>query len=228
MRRLLALLVAAVLGLSLAALNPPPGHSQAPVITGRLIDPSTDLPVAGMTVNLHVETPAGPVVSTTETDAEGEFSLAAVSKDPEDRFVVEVVAGTLQAGYVKRYDTLVLVDWTRYSRWEAGDDIGDIVGIPAYLKGKVVNARTRNAVAGVRVTLREAVSNDVVAVATSNSLGRFTITGIEGEDFNLKLQGTTVGYETGYRACNAQIVPTIGQACGSPLGQIGKLFLDRL
>lgn len=227
MRRLLALLVTAVLGLGLASFAPPAGHALAPVITGRLIDPSTDRPVAGVTVRLHVETPEGEVVSTAETDAGGEFDLAAVG-DPEDRFVVEVVAGTLQAGYVKRYESFVLVDWTRYSRWDAGDDIGDIVGIPAYLKGKVVNARTGNAVGGVRVTLREAVSNDVVAVATSNSLGRFTMTGIEGEDFNLKLQGTAVGYETGYRACNAQIVPTIGQACGSPLGQIGRLFLERL
>ncbi len=228
MRRLLAVLFAAVLGLSLASLNPPPGQALAPVITGRLIDPSTDLPVPGVTVNLHLETPSGAVVSTTETDAEGEFALPAVG-GPEDRFVVEVVAGpTLQGGYVKRYDTFVLVDSARYSRWEPGDGIGDIVGTPAYLAGKVVNARTRNAVAGVRVTLREAVSNDVVAVATSNSLGRFTMTGIEGEDFNLKLRGYGVGYETGYRACNAQIVPTIGQACASPLGQIGWLFLERL
>ncbi len=227
MRRLLALIVAAVLGLTLASLHPAPTQALAPAITGRLVDPSTDLGVPGMTVNLHLETPSGTIVSTTETDAEGDFSLSAPG-GPEDQFVVEVVAGTLQAGYVKRYESFVLVDWTRYSRWDAGDDIGDIMGIPAYIKGKAVNARTGRAVAGVRVTLREAVSNDVVAAATTNSLGRFTITGIEGEDFNLKLQGSSVGYETGYRACNAQIVPTIGQACGSPLGQIGRLFLERL
>ena len=36
------------------------------------------------------------------------------------------------------------------------------------------------------------------------------------------------GFETGYRACNATVVETWGEACASPIGRIGKVRLDRL
>jgi len=64
---------------------------------------------------------------------------------------------------------------------------------------------------------------------TTNRNGVFEITGITGEDSNnLKLNGSSHGYETGFRGCSAQVVPAWGDACGAPLGRIGKEFLDKL
>ena len=50
---------------------------------------------------------------------------------------------------------------------------------------------------------------------------------IFGEDFGLRVNGRTRGFENGWRACNGTVVPTWGAACQSPIGRIGKVRLDR-
>jgi hypothetical protein len=57
--------------------------------------------------------------------------------------------------------------------------------------------------------------------------GRFVITGLECEDdCYLKLNGSDVGHEVGYRACSGGVVADWGDACASPIGRIGKVRLD--
>lgn len=111
-----------------------------------------------------------------------------------------------------------------------GDHIGNICDNPAYIRGLVVNAATGNPVSGVYVTARS--HTDTWALegsAYTNSSGVFRVTGITCEDdCYLKVNGCARSYETGYRACNAQIVPSWDDACGSPIGRIGKVFLQHL
>ena len=103
------------------------------------------------------------------------------------------------------------------------------MALPAFIRGRIVDSANGHAVRGVKVTARSA--NDVTQVEgadTTNRNGVFVITGLECEDdCYLKANGSDRGYETGFRACNAQVVADWGDACGSPIGKIGKVFLDK-
>ena len=86
MRRIVSVFVLAVVAALFAVVVPPQAHAAA-VITGQLIDYTTDDPVPSTTVRLHVDdggTP-GVVVDTETTDATGHFTLSPTT-GPE-RFV---------------------------------------------------------------------------------------------------------------------------------------------
>ena len=75
-------------------------------------------------------------------------------------------------------------------------------------------------------------ANDDLAVEgsdTTDSNGVFRVTGITCEDdCYLRMNGSARSFEVGYRACNATVVATWGDACASPIGRIGKVRLDHL
>ena len=98
-----------------------------------------------------------------------------------------------------------------------------------FIRGTVVNSVTKNPVRGVRVTVRKqgAASVDDTDVTNADGVFRLDVLTCE-DDCMLKINGSVKGYETGFRACNAQVVATWGAACASPLGRIGRVFLDKL
>lgn len=231
MRRTVALVLSASMAL-LALLVSGASSTAAAPITGRLVDGvASGSPAApGMTVRLRELDSgggAGPVVDTDVTDADGQFALNPGGSGAEE-FFIQVLAGTYQAGWVGSHWVEGSIGNAR--TFGAGDATGAIKAIPAFIRGVVVNSTTKNPVAGVRVTAR---SQDHIAEVDgadlTNANGVFRINGLTCEDdCYLKINGSEKGYETGYRACNAQVVTPWGDACASPLGRIGRVFLDRL
>ncbi|GEP34106.1 hypothetical protein NSZ01_18740 [Nocardioides szechwanensis] len=230
MPRALALLVTACLALlTLAVVAGPPAAVAADPITGRLVDATGSHPaVQGATVRLRTVTGSGPgtVVDTDVTDSDGKFSLDA-GATPDDEYYVQVLAGTYQGvyvggGYVQPTPAYAVT-------YGPHATIGKILANPAFIRGVLVNSETGNPVRDVRVTARSA--NDLSQIEGSDFTGRggvFRINGLECEDdCYLKVNGAPKGYEVGFRACNAGVVPTWGAACASPIGRIGKVFLDK-
>lgn len=230
MRRTLALLVAACLALlTLAFVAGPPAAVAAAPITGRLVDATGAHPaVQGATVRLRTVTGDGPgvVVDTDVTDSDGKFSLDA-GATPDDEYYIQVAAGTYQGGWI---GSDYVQPTPGYAvTWGPGTAIGKIFALPAFIRGVVVNSATGRPVSGVKVTVR--TSDRLFTVIDSDITGRagvFRLNGITCEDnCALKVNGQARGYEVGWRGCSAQVVPTWGDACGSPIGNIGKVFLDK-
>ena len=237
MRRSLALLLSACLA-ALALLAVSPSAQAADPITGRLVNGHAGTPapaVAGMTVELYESVggvPGPTPLATTTSAADGTFSLNPGTSATSE-FFVHVVAGAFQAGWVGSDappNRWLQKDLAFAGSFPAGTSLGNVRAIPAFIRGVVVNSVTKRPVSGVRVTAR---SQDAIKEVDGEDLtdaeGVFRINGLTCEDdCFLKIAGGARGYETGFRACNAQIVATWGAACASPLGRIGRVFLDRL
>ena len=234
MRRPLALLVAAFLSLSalttvVVATSSP--ATAAGTLKGKLAssaDPG--LLLGGMTVSMRTVTATGPglVVDTDTTDASGRFELDA-GPTPEDEYYVEVgTTGQYHGGFVGAgYVQPTADDAQTYG---ADDSLGKVLVVPSFIRGVLVNSRTGRPVRGVKVAARS--DNDASQFEGSdvtNAKGVFKIKGIECEDdCYLKLNGNPSGYENGFRACPGTVVASFGDACASPLGNIGKVRIDHL
>jgi hypothetical protein len=233
MRRSLAVLLSACLA-ALALLAVSPSAEAATPITGRLVNGHAGTPappVAGMTVEL-VEMgtgPTGAAVDDDVTDADGHFSL-----DPgtstASKFFVRAVAGDYQAGWVGGNPRWLQRDATFANKFAPDTHLGAVRAIPAFIRGVVVKSVSKKPVPGVTVTARsQDAIKEVDGTDTTNADGSFRINNLTCEDdCFLKINGSARGYETGFRACSAQVVATWGAACASPLGGIGRVFLDRL
>lgn len=232
MRRTLLALLACVLASVAAGLTPPPAQAGSAHVTGRLYEINAGVPAPGVTVNLREVTEGGPddILGTGVTDSTGFFDIEPLVP-LQDEYYVEVVGNDqVQFGWVDGGDPNYVQQYDEYAAtFSATEAIGRIWVNPSYVRGRVVNPRNGNPVAGVTVSLRLADDPSTsVGVTTTNAQGRFRIGGILGEDFNLRLIGEAVGFENGWRACNGTVVRTLGAACASPIGQIGRVRLDRL
>lgn len=201
-----------------------------PDIVGRLVDVTTDDPVANTTVKLHQGNVAGAVVDTATTAADGQFSLTPGPSDAD--YWVEVVRSSrVQGGFVSDSDegpSYVQFDSSFATPLIPGTDLGDVLDAPSFISGFVVNAANGNRLRGIAVSTREVGAlGTVVGSDTTNSDGFFRIP-IFGEDFGLRVNGHARGFETGWRGCAGGVVQTWGAACQSPLGRIGKVRLERL
>lgn len=202
-------------------------HAPAPV-TGRVVDFRTGRPARGVRVRL-VSGPGGTVIGATTTNSEGRFSVVRTGAKPTGGFYVRIVGDEwVQSGIVGGDTSPRSVEWSyaHARRYDDGAALGRINAHSAFVQGRVVDADTLAPVAGARVNLRRAADNVRVGTALTGSRGYFRIRPIRGEDFNLQVNGLAVGHENGYRACNAQLVPTIGAACGSPIAYIGRVYAD--
>ena len=232
MRRSLAVLLSACLA-ALALLAVSPSAEAATPITGRLVNGHAGTPapaVPGMTVELFESvggSPGATPVDTAVTAADGGFSLDPGTSTASE-FFVHAVAGDYQAGWVG--GGWLQRDSAFADTIPGGTALGNVRAIPAFIRGIVVNSVTKKPVAGVRVTARsQDAIKEVDGEDLTNADGGFRIDGLTcEEDCFLKINGSARGYETGFRACNAKVVPTWPAACASPLGRIGRVFLDRL
>lgn len=231
MRRSVSVVLLTVLAALLHVGSPPSASAGAP-IAGQLVDFTTDNPVSGTTIRLHVDDGGAPgaVVGTDTTDADGRFS---VMPTVAGTYWVEVVrTARVQGGYVS--DEATGPSWVQYGTSDgatpvaAGTDLGEVLDAPSFISGVVVNAANGNRLRGIRVSTRDVLALGTVLNAdTTNSDGFFRIP-IWGEDFGLRVNGSARGFENGWRGCAGGVVPTWGAACQSPIGRIGKVRLDRL
>ena len=99
---------------------------------------------------------------------------------------------------------------------------------PAALRGTVVNSVTGSPVRGVGVTVRHPVTLAVIEDATTNANGAWRVDGLTWDEYGVKFNGSSVGYETGYLGCGRQVVAAWGDACSVGTGRVGKARLDRL
>ena len=232
MPRPLAIFLALAAGcLSLAGVVGTPAASASGSLTGRLVNSSTQAGVPNMTVQLREVTSTGPgeVVDSDVTSSTGAFSLnAGVPHD--DEYFVRVLPGNFQGGWVGGVPRGVQPTVGHAATYGPHASLGKVLANPAFMRGVVVDSSTGAPVAGVHVTARDSTDSMAVEGAdTTNSNGVFRVTGLTCEDScYLKVNGSSKDYETGFRACDAQIVPTWGEACGAPLGGMGKVHLDHL
>jgi hypothetical protein len=235
MHRLSGFLAAsAVAALVFAGVGQIPAASAVDPLTGRVVDGtvSSHPGIGNMTIQLREvgSSGVGPVVASDVTNGSGAFSLNA-GPSPDDEYFVRVVPGSYQGGYIGG-DSPAMVQPTPGFATTYGPHahVGPVWANPAFIRGVVVNAATGAPVPGAYVTARD--SADITAVEahdTTNSNGVFRASGITCEDSCfLKINGSGVGYETGFRDCGGTVVATWGAACASPIGRIGKVRLDRL
>lgn len=225
---LVILLVGALAAVVLAAV---PAQAAAPV-TGRLVDVTGGHPPAvGMHVRLRVLNDSGgpgAVVATATTNSNGRFSLDPGSSTA-DEFYVQVVAGRYQGGWVGGAPRGAQPTPDAANTWAPGSAIGRIWVNPAFMRGVVVDSETRKPLRGIRVSGRS--FNDTsqpLRVDVTDRHGVFVLRGLRCEDdCFLKVNGARRGYEVGYRACNATVVPTWDEACAAPLGRMGRVRLDK-
>lgn len=230
MRRSTAVLsLVAALVVSLGLVHAP--AEAANPLTGRIVFATGGTGgVPGVKVRLRTLADGGgpgAVVDTDFTDSTGKFALDA-GASPDDEYYVQVVAGRMQGGYVGGDPTYVQPSAGYAMTYGPHSKIGKIRANPAYIRGVVVDAVTKKPLRGIKVAARS--MNDgwqTEGTDTTDRSGAFNITGLECEDdCYLKVNGAAKGYEVGYRACNASVVPTWGDACASPIGSIGKVRLD--
>ena len=202
-------------------------------ISGRLFlgqDPASAVPAAGVRIELR-SGPSGSLIGSTTTNSEGRFWVTRTGPLPKGGSYVKVVAkstvqGGIIGGSVSESPKYVQPSYTYGTRYVDGTSLGRIYALPAYVRGKLVDAATLAPVAGATVRLRHAADNTIAHYATTDANGLFRMTSIKGEEFNLQVVGSSVGYENGYRSCLAQVVPTVGAACQSPIGDIGRVYVD--
>jgi hypothetical protein len=101
-------------------------------------------------------------------------------------------------------------------------------GFPTYLKGVAVNASTGARLSGILVTVRDPVSQDLIASDTTNDNGVFQMDGLHSDEYGIKFNGSRRGFETGWGGCGHGVVPTFGDACTFAPGSVGKFRLDHL
>ncbi len=231
MRRLLrSMSVAVLLAVAVTTLAGMPSASAAGPITGRLVDGSTGDPVAGMTVRLlrtAADGSPGALVASDVTTSTGRFELPTASAPGEDEFWVKVEPGDHMGGWIGA--GAVQAVRGNASTHGSGTALGQVLATPSFVQGVMVDAITGDRVAGVVVTVRDATSlSTVLGRDRTGSRGVFTVTGLHGDDdsFGLRLNGSPVSYESGWRSCSAEVVPTWGAACGSPLGSIGSIAIE--
>jgi hypothetical protein len=101
-------------------------------------------------------------------------------------------------------------------------------GAATYIRGVAVKAGNGTPIPGVLVTIRDIDDLSVVGSDVTNSNGVYRIDGLTEDEYAVKFNGRSVGFEIGFLACNKSVVPTWGQACSFGTGNLGQARLQRL
>lgn len=100
-----------------------------------------------------------------------------------------------------------------------------------FYAGKVVNAANGNPVQGVVVKVFRINSDTLLGRDRTGPRGRYRIEGLDpvgDEELDVRVNGSDVGYESGWVSCNHTIVQTWGQACSQGQGWQPPLKIQRL
>ncbi len=228
-RALILLVVPLVLGSGLApsaeAQLPPATH----LVTGRLDNPWGDKPVpAGLTVKLRKVTAGntvGAVVDTDRTNRKGKFVLHAGASG---QYVVQVKgAEGFLGGYVGGSPRTAASTKATAQRVGSTAALGKIWADPSFIQAKAVDTQTLAPINKVQVTVYANDLTTVLGTDVTGAGGRFKVTGLRCRQLcALYVSGVDTIHETGYVACDKNVVPTWGEACSSALGRIGRVYLE--
>ena len=224
---LLALIAAGMAAVSVS--TPASAGTTGGPITGMLVTGTSGAALSGYTVKLRTDNSAGSAVDETTSASDGSFTLTAPDGD---RYYVQVI-GTPRwqggwAGGMAPAHIEFSFDSPATDTYEANDDLGLLPLPPAWMRGKVVRAGTGDPVRGIDVAVKKPDALPALATDTTNRRGIFYVEGLENEEFDVRLDGSDRGYETGFWACNDTVVPTRGEACSVGYGNQGKVRIEKL
>jgi len=230
MRRLIPLFgILTMIGAGLAATSGSASAGTGGPITGTLVTGTSGAALSGYTVKLRTDDSAGSAVDTTTSASDGSFTLTAPDADP---YYVQVV-GTprWQGGWAADSDPAHIefsFDSPAVDTYVAGDTLGLLPLPPAWMRGKVIRAGTGDPVRGIDVAVKPPDGIAAFGTDTTNRRGIFYVEGLHDEEFDVRLDGSSRGYETGFWACNDTVVPTRGEACSVGYGNQGKVRIEKL
>jgi hypothetical protein len=112
--------------------------------------------------------------------------------------------------------------------------VGPLAGLaPAHattstMQGRIVDASTGSPVGHVTITARDVVDHShVYAKTVSGPKGYFTLkVPSDVDEFGVFVNGSAVGYEMGWLACDHSVVSSWGAACSHGAGGLGQVRLD--
>ncbi len=226
-RLVLPLIAMAVLTPLLVAISST-SASAGTAITGRLKDVSNGTSVSGQTIRLWSNDGGVPdeIVDTDTTDGAGNYSLTPPAAGP--RYFIQLVAGRYQSGYLGHENNWFVRLGEQPQLWDPGTGLGPTFGLPAFMRGTVVNSATGNPVQGVLVTVRDVVTLEVLESDRTDLDGIWSVSGLTLDEYGIKVNGSSRGYETGFVGCGRGVVASWDDACSFGTGKVGRARLDRL
>lgn len=93
--------------------------------------------------------------------------------------------------------------------------------------GRTVDAATGHGVPFVLVIAYEEDHATPVAMTLTDLRGHYTLRGRFDEEIALRYVGRIPGYESGWQACDKQVVPSTGLSCTTSPRPQGQVMLDR-
>lgn len=231
MRRIVPVLVLAVVGALFHLASPPTAVAAAPIV-GQLLDGSTSDhdPVADTTIRLHADDGGAPgaVVATTRTGATGNFSLTPPVAGAD--YWVEVLRNArVRGGYVRDEasgPSSVQDDVAFATPVRPGTRLGRVWAWPSFVSGVVVSSVNGERLRGINVSTRAIDALGTVLHSDVTDANGFFRIPVFIDEFGLRVEGGSRGFENGWTGCRRVVVRTWGQACSFGAGRVGKIRLD--
>lgn len=213
----------AAIALMVGAIAPTTAHAVTYQFFGSVVDLKGGGPVVGVEVIATEPGVPGTAWSTT-TASDGTWSIDAAAEEYDLYFD----GGTdYQSGY--RGCSGYLVPDTGSACTVGPDWEIPTTMIAAFASGRILDRATAAPVAGATVTAYREDGSTVIGSATTATDGTYRITGVDGDEIGLHVDGSSVGYGTGWFACAAGvIVPTFGEACTHSPGEDGDRYVDAI
>ncbi len=103
-------------------------------------------------------------------------------------------------------------------------------GTTGFFAGKVINPATGNPVGGVTVKVFRINSDELLGRDRTGSAGRYRINGLSADDeeLDVRVNGSAVGYETGWVSCANNVVSSWGAACSHGQGRQSPIKIQHL
>lgn len=229
MRRLFVLtLLLSVPGLGMVGLSVPVSAGGG-FVEGRLATSTSGASLSGYTVRLRADDSGVAAASTTSA---GDGSFVLMVPPVGGSYYVQVVGTSRWQGGWAGGSTPAHIEFSfdspATSTYVAGDDLGNLRLPPAWMRGTVVDAATGNPVRGVEVAVKRPGGKVALAIDMTGPKGGFYVEGLDEEEFDVRVDGSARGYETGFWTCASTVTPDRGDACTVGYGNRGKVRIQRL
>ena len=211
-----------------ATVEGPPGE-----FTDVLVSPPVFAPLSG-TVQAFAPGAGGRarLVASASTDADGNFTIPGLTAN----VYLKVVPSSpdWQIGWL----------WVEYMATEPGFasyvqtapptvfdvapglDVGMLKTLTSVASGRVVDLTSGAGIAGARVSYGAVDgSNKGAVTATTNASGFFTLNGLKGDEFSVRVAARR--YVGGFVGCDNLLYPTWDEACSHGGGEIGVIEMAR-
>ncbi len=215
--------VAIALMIGAVAIAPSAVHADVFDFYGSVVDLNGGGPLAGVEVTA-TEPGVNSTAWSTTTDANGDWSFAA---DAEEYHLFFDVGADYQSGY-RSCSGYLVPDTESACTVGPGSEITTTM-IATYASGRILDGTTTAPVAGAVVTAFREDGTTMISSDTTAADGTYRITGIDGDEIGLYVDGSLVEYGNGWFACPAGVVvPTFGEACTHAPGADGDRYIDAI